>query len=107
MGATIGGASRLQMEKLEEYGRNYGLAFQITDDLLDVTGDEETTGKHVRKDISQGKLTFPSFLGVDESRKQAYAKVRAACDALDIFKSDSIVYKCMVGLTQHLLDRKK
>jgi len=107
MGALIGGASDLQYKKLEDYGNNYGLAFQITDDLLDWVGDEETTGKRVRKDKSQGKLTFPAFLGVEESRKRAYEKVKAACDALDVFKSNSIVYKTMVGMTQHLLDRKK
>lgn len=107
MGALIGGASDYQYAKLEEYGRNYGLAFQITDDLLDWVGDEEMTGKRVRKDKSQGKLTFPAFLGVEKSREQAYEKVKAACDALGIFKSDGIVYKSIVGMTQHLLDRKK
>ncbi|MCL2622922.1 MAG: polyprenyl synthetase family protein [Planctomycetaceae bacterium] len=107
MGAIIGGASDLQYRQLEEYGRNYGLAFQITDDLLDWVGDEETTGKRVRKDKSQGKLTFPTFLGVEESRKQAHEKVQAACDALDIFKNDGIVYKTFVGMTQQLLDRRK
>jgi len=107
MGAIIGGASDLQLRMLDEYGRNYGLAFQITDDLLDWVGDEETTGKRVRKDKSQGKLTFPTFLGVEESRNQAHEKVNAACDALDIFKSESIVYKSLVGMTLQLLDRRK
>ena len=107
MGAIIGGASNRQYDKLEEYGRNYGLAFQITDDLLDWVGDEETTGKRVRKDKAQGKLTFPTFLGVDESRKQAYEKVQAACDALNSFKSDGIVYQSLIGMTQQLLDRRK
>ena len=107
MGAVIGGASDYQYAKLEEYGHNYGLAFQITDDLLDWVGDEATTGKRVRKDKSQGKLTFPAFLGVEKSRDQAYEKVKAACDALDVFKSDNIAYKSLVGMTQHLLDRKK
>ncbi|MCL2347382.1 MAG: polyprenyl synthetase family protein [Planctomycetaceae bacterium] len=107
MGATIGGASKQQMKRLEDYGRNYGLAFQITDDLLDWTGDEQTTGKRVRKDKSQGKLTFPTYLGVDESKKRAYEKVVAACHALDIFRNDGLVYKSLAGLTWHLLDRKK
>jgi geranylgeranyl diphosphate synthase type II len=107
MGAIIGGASGKQYQSLEEYGRNYGLAFQITDDLLDWVGDEETTGKRVRKDKSQGKLTFPTFLGVEESRNRAYEKVQAACDALDVFKADGIVYKSLVGMTQQLLDRRK
>jgi geranylgeranyl diphosphate synthase type II len=107
MGAIIGGASGKQYQSQEEYGRNYGLAFQITDDLLDWVGDEETTGKRVRKDKSQGKLTFPTFLGIDESRNRAYEKVQAACDALDVFKTDGIVYKSLVGMTQQLLDRRK
>jgi geranylgeranyl diphosphate synthase type II len=107
MGAIIGGASGVQYQRLEEYGRNYGLAFQITDDLLDQIGDENDTGKRVRKDRSQGKLTFATLLGVEESRKRAYEKVQAACDALDVFKDGGIVYKTLVHMSQKLLDRRK
>jgi len=107
MGAIIAGGSNLQRRKLEEYGQNYGLAFQITDDLLDWIGDEETTGKRVRKDKSQGKLTFPTYLGLEESKKQARERVEAACNALDNFKSNNIAYQSFIGLAMHLLERKK
>ena len=58
---------------LDEYGRRLGLAFQITDDLLDVRSDEATAGKRVGKDAAQGKLTFPGLLGVEHSAEYARA----------------------------------
>ena len=60
------------MAALDEYGRRLGLAFQITDDLLDVRSDEATAGKRVGKDAAKGKLTFPGLLGVEPER--AYAE---------------------------------
>jgi geranylgeranyl diphosphate synthase type II len=59
------------LERLDGYGRCLGLAFQIVDDLLDVEGDAEQTGKRVGKDEARGKLTYPSLLGVAESRRRA------------------------------------
>jgi geranylgeranyl diphosphate synthase type II len=59
------------IEQLDGYGRCLGLAFQITDDLLDVEGQAEQAGKRVQKDAARGKLTYPSFLGVAESRRRA------------------------------------
>src|SRR5262249_48105265 len=61
---------------LDRYGECFGLAFQITDDLLDVEGNASVTGKRVGKDSQKGKLTFPGFLGVDESRK----RLRQLCE---------------------------
>ncbi len=55
---------------LDDFGRCFGLAFQITDDLLDVQGTEETTGKRVNKDAGRGKLTFPGMMGIDQSRQR-------------------------------------
>ncbi|MDR1957548.1 MAG: polyprenyl synthetase family protein [Planctomycetaceae bacterium] len=108
MGARIGGASETQKKMLEEYGNNYGLAFQITDDLLDWVGDEEMTGKRVHKDKSQGKLTFPTYLGLDESKKQAKERVEAACAALANFKTPhQLALQALVRLTRNLLERKK
>ncbi|WP_298864604.1 polyprenyl synthetase family protein [uncultured Gimesia sp.] len=79
MGARIGGADAVTLEKLETYGTCIGLAFQITDDLLDLTGDEEKMGKGVRKDAEHGKLTYPSLIGVDESQKRAQNLIQEAC----------------------------
>ena len=56
---------------LDDYGRCFGLAFQITDDLLDVEGTADKAGKRVGKDAARGKLTYPGLLGVEESRRRA------------------------------------
>jgi geranylgeranyl diphosphate synthase, type II len=59
------------LARFDAYGRYLGLAFQIIDDLLDVEGDAGSTGKRVQKDAARGKLTYPGFLGVPESRARA------------------------------------
>lgn len=85
MGARIGGAPPEHLAALAEYGKSVGLAFQITDDLLDVTGDLQKMGKLVRKDSTAGKLTYPSLLGVEESQQRASDLVAHACDVLKPF----------------------
>lgn len=70
------------LERFDDYGRCLGLAFQITDDLLDVEGHTEHAGKRVGKDAPRGKLTYPSLLGVDESRRRAERLGREARAAL-------------------------
>lgn len=67
---------------LRGYARDLGLAFQIADDLLDVTGDEKDTGKRVGKDADAGKATFVSLLGIDRARQQAEMLVEQAIDHL-------------------------
>jgi geranylgeranyl diphosphate synthase type II len=67
---------------LDGYGRSFGLAFQITDDLLDVEGSADQTGKRVGKDAGRGKLTYPGFLGVAESRRRAEQLGREADEHL-------------------------
>lgn len=74
------------LEMLDRFGREFGLAFQITDDLLDVQSDETTAGKRVRKDANRGKLTYPHLLGVPESERraaEAVATARAAAAELN------------------------
>jgi geranylgeranyl diphosphate synthase type II len=74
-----------QLALLDTYARNFGLAFQIADDLLDAEGDEATVGKRVGKDAERGKLTFPSVAGREESRRRAgdlAASARSATDAI-------------------------
>jgi geranylgeranyl diphosphate synthase type II len=66
------------LARFDGYGRCLGLLFQITDDLLDVEGQAETAGKRVGKDAARGKLTYPSLLGVAESRRRADALVAEA-----------------------------
>jgi farnesyl diphosphate synthase len=78
-GAILG---RADPGPLTAYARAIGLAFQIADDILDVTGDSATAGKALRKDADAGKATFVSLLGLDEARSRADALVEEACAAL-------------------------
>jgi geranylgeranyl diphosphate synthase, type II len=77
MGACVAQAERSAgvdpavLQRLDAYGRCFGQAFQITDDLLDVEGNPQETGKHVQKDAARGKLTYPGLLGIPESRRRA------------------------------------
>jgi geranylgeranyl diphosphate synthase type II len=70
------------LRRLDEYGRCLGLAFQITDDLLDVEGDAEQAGKRVQKDAARGKLTYPGLLGASASRRRAERLGRDAREQL-------------------------
>ena len=71
------------------YGQNVGLAFQIADDVLDVEGDAQKTGKRVGKDTDAGKATFVSLLGVDGAKTRAKELVEQAEAALDTFGEKS------------------
>ena len=73
LGAVVGEAGPTVIEALDEYGREFGQAFQIADDLLDVEGSAQDAGKAVGKDAARGKLTYPGLLGVAESRNRAVA----------------------------------
>ncbi len=72
---------------MARYGRHLGLAFQITDDLLDVTGSSGQVGKRVGKDAAAAKQTYPAALGVAESETQAQREVELALKALEPFGS--------------------
>ncbi len=82
LGAEVAEASDEERDALEQFGNCLGLAFQITDDLLDVAGDESTTGKRVGKDSDRGKLTYPSIIGTNESRELASEMIEHARAAL-------------------------
>jgi geranylgeranyl diphosphate synthase type II len=84
-GEQPGGPDPAAREALDRFGRAFGLAFQIADDLLDVEGSSDRAGKRVGKDAGRGKVTFPGLLGADESRRRAralYAEAAAALDGL-------------------------
>lgn len=83
-GAKIVGANERQTVLLEQFAYSFGLAYQIRDDILDVTSDEETLGKPVGSDEAHGKSTYPSILGLDE----AYVKLQETLDeASDLLQS--------------------
>jgi farnesyl diphosphate synthase len=69
--ALLAGAPPELFGRLQRFGKRVGLAFQIHDDILDVTGDSETTGKSTQKDAALHKPTFPAVIGLEESRAHA------------------------------------
>jgi octaprenyl-diphosphate synthase len=70
LGAMLAGAGTLQMQKLADYGQKTGIAFQITDDLLDLIGEEKKTGKPVGNDLDHNKLTLPLIHFLDSAEKK-------------------------------------
>jgi geranylgeranyl diphosphate synthase type II len=81
-GERAGGADLALSEAIDRFGRCFGLAFQIADDLLDVEGTADRAGKRVGKDAERGKLTFPSLVGVEASRRTAERLCAEAMAAL-------------------------
>jgi geranylgeranyl diphosphate synthase type II len=104
LGAIVAHANSEQEAALVAYGRKVGLAFQITDDLLDVAGKQAEVGKRVDKDANRGKLTFPALLGIDESRRRAKALIDDACAMIELFGARA---KPLQALAQFVRSREK
>ena len=84
-GAICANASTAERQALVEFATAIGLAFQVTDDVLDVTGDSESLGKTAGKDIKAEKSTYVSALGLAGAKEEADRLLNAALEALDIF----------------------
>jgi farnesyl diphosphate synthase/geranylgeranyl diphosphate synthase type II len=82
IGGLAAGAAPVTMRALETYGDAVGLAFQIADDVLDVTATTSQLGKTAGKDVSHGKSTYPAALGLEAARAKAEALAEEACSAL-------------------------
>jgi len=104
LGAIAGGAEETQLEELLQYGLKIGLCFQIADDILDETAQSEQLGKTAGKDKRQGKLTYPSLVGLEESRKVAEELTRQAAAAIEPFGPKAEILR---QLAQQLLRRNK
>ncbi|TBL79869.1 polyprenyl synthetase family protein [Paenibacillus thalictri] len=81
-GGRIAGANERQLAALETFGHHIGLAFQIQDDILDLIGDEHKLGKPVKSDEKQHKVTYPYFIGIDESRRKMLELTEAGKEAI-------------------------
>lgn len=86
-GAILGGATEEELGALTRYGEAIGLAFQIADDILDVEGTDEELGKKAGMDELRGKATYPSHLGIAESKNRASELVDIAIEAISVFDS--------------------
>jgi geranylgeranyl diphosphate synthase type II len=85
VGALYARASEKRLRALTRYGEMTGLAFQIADDVLDITGTQEELGKDIGSDLKKGKKTFPAVYGLEESRRRAKEVVGHALEALKAF----------------------
>ncbi len=89
-GGIIAGASPEDIQKLTRYSQNIGLAFQIIDDILDITATQEQLGKTAGKDLTAQKVTYPSLWGIEESRAKAQQLVEEACAELESFGEKAV-----------------
>jgi geranylgeranyl diphosphate synthase type II len=103
-GGLYAGANDQTVAKLRSFGQNIGLAFQVVDDVLDVTQTSEQLGKTAGKDMAAEKVTYPALFGIDESLKRADALAANACAALDSFRERADTLK---ALARFLVERKK
>jgi len=103
-GALYAGAAGPAITSIESFGQSIGLAFQIVDDVLDVTETSEQLGKTAGKDMAAEKATYPSLFGVGESLHKADELVERACTTLDRFGERAQTLKC---LAHFLVERKK
>ena len=105
MGARIAQSSDDFVKILDHFGKCVGLAFQITDDLLDITGDATKMGKAVRKDADHGKLTYPGLLGIEVSRRRAEQLIDEACRSIAPLKGVEDRGQSLEALARFILER--
>ncbi len=103
IGAILGGGTEEHIKALKTYGHHFGLAFQITDDLLDVEGDAVLMGKKPGSDAAKNKMTYPALLGVAQSRDAAREHVNRSLEALENFGEAA---KPLRAIADYLLVRK-
>lgn len=103
-GAWLANASALQRDALKRYGENIGLAFQVTDDILNVEGDPIRMGKPVGTDAALHKNTFPSLIGLEASKSLSYKLIAQALQALASFDSKADALR---AIAQYVLNRRR
>jgi geranylgeranyl diphosphate synthase type II len=102
LGAMSANATEEQLAALTDFGYHLGLAFQVIDDILDVTQSTEKLGKTAGKDEAAQKATYPAILGLEESKKEAKRLTKKALNALKIFGAQA---KDLEAIAHYLLDR--
>ena len=103
-GAIIGKADEINMNNLSQYGGLIGKAFQITDDILDISGTEEIIGKRVNKDRSSGKISLIDIYGKDGATRIAKKSINDAKKIIDLYGEKGFN---LHQLTEYILNRKK
>jgi len=102
LGALAAGASTQQLDAIDRYADAIGLAFQVQDDILDITADTATLGKQQGADIARDKPTYPALLGLDGARHKAQALHNEAIAALGIFSESA---EPLRQLSRYIIER--
>ena len=103
-GAILGGGNESQIQAITSYGRKTGLAFQISDDILDIEGDSKTMGKKVGADEQKGKITYPAVVGLSRSKEIQAELVEAASESLRVFDHEA---EPLRQIARYIIERKK
>ena len=103
LGAMSANADARKLKAITNFGRALGLAFQVIDDILDVTQTTEKLGKSAGKDVAASKATYPAVIGLEKSRAEARRLTRQAHDALSLFGAKS---EALHALANYLLERE-
>jgi geranylgeranyl diphosphate synthase type II len=104
LGGMSANCSEAQLQALSDFGYYVGLAFQVIDDILDVTQTSEQLGKTAGKDVTAQKATYPSIVGLDRSKKIAARLTGQAFDALKPFKGRAVALE---AIAKYLLERDR
>ena len=104
LGAMSANADAKKLRAVTQFGHGLGLAFQVIDDILDVTQSSEILGKSAGKDIAAKKATYPAVIGLGKSRAEARRLTRQAHDALSVFRDDEA--EPLHCLANYLLERE-
>ena len=104
LGAMSANADPKKLSAITRFGQRLGLAFQIIDDILDVTQTSEILGKSAGKDVAAKKATYPAVIGLEKSRAEARRLTRQAHNALSIFNNSDA--EPLHALANYLLERE-
>jgi len=97
VGAMLAGASDKDIATIRSYGKSIGLAFQIVDDILDIVSTTEELGKDAGSDVEKGKATYPSVVGLDQSRAKARELYEESIRALDDLDCDTSILRAIAA----------
>ena len=104
VGALFGNAGQEKMDSLRAYARHIGLAFQVIDDILNVSGDPEKLGKAVGTDTDRGKNTFPGLMGLKNATAYAENLVQTSLKALQYFDNKADPLR---AIARYIIDRNE
>ena len=103
-GVMLAGGNPSQIEAMSVFGKKTGLAFQISDDILDIEGETKAMGKQVGSDLQKGKATYPAVVGLDKAKDTQFRLIEEAVDVLEPFQERALPLR---EIARYVIERKK